>query len=104
MAKMKTGRTTSITTPPPSDYKKYQSDSTNYEEQSKFYKNYNFDIKSFGNQARFGTPKKAKPSIYVRDKWTDLSESRRRDDGEMNRQCLGKTQNWHKIRDIREME
>ena len=62
MAKMKTGRTTSITTPPPSDYKKYQSDSTNYEEQSKFYKNYNFDVKSFGNQARFGNPKKANPS------------------------------------------
>ena len=64
MATMKTGRTTSITTPPPttSDYKKYQSDSTNYEEQSKFYKNYNFDVNSFGNQARFGTPKKAKPS------------------------------------------
>jgi len=62
MAKMKTGRTTSITTPPPSDYKKYQADSTNYEEQSKFYKNYNFDVKSFGNQARFGNPKKANPS------------------------------------------
>jgi hypothetical protein len=62
MAKMKTGRTTSITTPPPSDYQKYQSDSTNYEEQSKFYKNYNFDVKSFGNQARFGNPKKANPS------------------------------------------
>jgi hypothetical protein len=61
MAKMKIGRTTSQTTPP-DNYKKYQSDSTNYEEQSKFYKNYNFDIKSFGNQARFGTPKKAKPS------------------------------------------
>jgi len=59
---MKTGRTTSITTPPPSDYKKYQADSTNYEEQSKFYKNYNFDVKSFGNQARFGNPKKANPS------------------------------------------
>ena len=64
MATMKTGRTTSTTTPPPttSDYKKYQSDSTNYEEQSKFYKNYNFDVKSFGNQARFGNPKKANPS------------------------------------------
>ena len=62
MAKMKTGRTTSITTPPPSDYKKYQSDSTNYEEQSEFYKNYNFDVKSFGNQAMFGNPKKANPS------------------------------------------
>jgi hypothetical protein len=64
MATMKTGRTTSITTPPPttSDYKKYQSDSTNYEEQSKFYKNYNFDINSFGNQARFGNPKLANPS------------------------------------------
>ena len=64
MAKMKTGRTTFTTTPPPtaSDYKQYQSDSTNYEEQSKFYKNYNFDVNSFGNQARFGNPKKAKPS------------------------------------------
>ena len=60
MAKMKIGRTTSQTTPP-DNYKKYQSDSTSYVEQSKFYGANNFDLKTFGNPG-MGKPKKAKPS------------------------------------------
>lgn len=54
MAMMKTGRTTSITTPPPSD-------SSNYEEQSKFYGANNFDLKTFSNPG-MGKPKKALPA------------------------------------------
>ena len=63
MAKMKTGRTTSITTPPPttSDYKKYQSDSTNYERLNKEFKELPNKNKYFG-EAGFGKLRKLNPA------------------------------------------
>ena len=61
MAKMKTGRTTSITTPPPSDYKKYQSDSTNYERLNKEFKELPNKNKYFG-EGGFGKLRKLNPA------------------------------------------
>ena len=63
MATMKTGRTTSITTPPPttSDYKKYQSDSTNYEKLIKEFKELPNKNKYFG-EGGFGKLRKLNPA------------------------------------------
>ena len=62
MATMKTGRTTSITTPPPttSDYKKYQSDSTNYERLIKEFNGLPNKNKYFG-EGGFGKLRKLNP-------------------------------------------
>jgi hypothetical protein len=61
MAKMKTGRTTSITTPPPSDYKKYQADSTQYERLNKEFKELPNKNKYFG-EGGFGKLRKLNPA------------------------------------------
>ena len=62
MAKMKTGRTTFTTTPPPtaSDYKQYQSDSTNYERLIKEFKGLPNKNKYFG-EGGFGKLRKLNP-------------------------------------------
>lgn len=62
MAKMKTGRTTSITTPPPTmrEYKQYQSDSTNYERLNKEFKELPNKNKYFG-EGGFGKLRKLNP-------------------------------------------
>jgi hypothetical protein len=61
MAKMKTGRTTSITTPPPSDYKKYQADSTQYERLNKEFKELPNKNKYFG-EGGFGKLRRLNPA------------------------------------------
>jgi hypothetical protein len=63
MAKMKTGRTTSITTPPPttSDYKKYQADSIHYENLNKQFKELPNKNKYFGED-RFGKLRRLNPT------------------------------------------
>ena len=63
MAKMKTGRTTSITTPPPTmrEYKQYQSDSTNYERLNKEFKELPNKNKYFG-EGGFGKLRRLNPA------------------------------------------
>jgi len=61
MAKMKTGRTTSITTPPPSDYKKYQADSIQYERLNKEFKELPNKNKYFG-EGGFGKLRRLNPA------------------------------------------
>jgi hypothetical protein len=58
---MKTGRTTSITTPPPSDYKKYQADSTQYERLNKEFKELPNKNKYFG-EGGFGKLRRLNPA------------------------------------------